>query len=295
MEMNMIPDDCQSINLNDEGDPSKEIEPKIIPNKNSKKFNKIIKNYKQIHENIQNTFEDIQKLEKIHTKFVSNAENKMRFHEYGTYIDDIYFQIGQLNLEYNCQSQIQIQNINKFYKDLYRLYHKVVKKLVSIKFENGSIQMTGDKKFVLDKMRIEKKQFFSKVKPYSEIEENHIQLDDCLIIYNEIEVRLSDLVNSINNIVDAILNVEEQRHEGVFLQTYLISLRSEKEKAEIEHNVYSKILLGILESHLQISNKYLDRTSQISKEIADDAAMIHSRSEIISSVSNSIKPSPLAT
>lgn len=289
------PDDSQSINLNNELEESElPKESKMKPSKTNKKFAKIIKNYKLVHENILNTYEDIQKLEKIHTRFVSNAENKMRFHEYGTYIDDIYFQIGQLNLEYNCQSLIQIQNINKFYKDLYRLYHKIVKKLVSIKFENGT-QMTGDKKFVMDKIRTEKKQFFSKVKPYSEINENHIQLEDCQIIYNEIEIRLSDLVNSINNIVDAIISVEEQKHEGVFLQTYLISLRSEKEKAEIEHNVYSKILLGILESHLQISNKYLDRTSQISKEIADDTAMIHSRSEIISSVSNSIKPSPLAT
>jgi len=243
--------------------------------KNTKKFNLLIKNYKSIQENLFNTKDDISKLEKIHLKFVTNAENKVRFHEYGTYIDDIYYQIKLLKLEYGCQEEIQNQNIIKLYKDLYRLYNKVVKKVLSIRTENNQTNLIG-KKQIYEKNILDRKPFYQKIKPFNEITDNYINIDDCITLYSELETRLSDFLNSIQEIVNSIMVAEEQKMDGLLLQTYLISLNSEKEKCLIEHEVFQKLLKGILNSHMDVSIKYLDKTTKISKEIINDTEKIKS-------------------
>lgn len=243
--------------------------------KNTKKFNLLVKNYKTIQDNLINTKEDISKLEKIHFKFVNHAENKLRFHEYGTYIDDIYYQIKLLKVEYACQEEIQKQNINKLYKDLYRLYNKVVKKVLSIRIENNHSDFLGRKE-IGEKFIFDRKPFYQKIKPFNEITDNHINIDDCITLYGELEARLSDFLNSIQEIVNSIMVAEEQKMDGLLLQTYLISLNSEKEKCLIEHEVFQKLLKGILTNHMDVSTKYLERTTKISKEILNDTEKIKS-------------------
>jgi hypothetical protein len=243
--------------------------------KNTKKFNVSIKNYKSVQDNLLNTKEDIVKLEKIHHKFVTNAENKLRFHEYGTYIDDIYYQIKLLKLEYVCQEEIQTQNINKLYKDLYRLYNKVVKKVLSIRIENTQANLLGRRE-VNERFVSDRKPFYQKIKPFNEVKDIQINIDDCIILYSELETRLSDFLNAIQEIANSIMIAEEQKMDGLLLQTYLISLNSEKEKCLIEHEVFQKLLKGILMNHIDISIKYLERTNQISKEILNDTEKIKS-------------------
>lgn len=254
---------------------------KITEDKNMKKakktFHKIIQNYRLIQDNLNNTLEDIEKLEKVHHIFVSNAENKLRFHEYGTYVDDIYFQINLLKLEYQCQITIQHLNINKLYKDLFRLFNRLIKKLISMKFENAH---GNDFHKMKDRIQQERKNYFIKIKPFNEISENFIHIDECLVIYSEIDLRISDFQNAVDEMIQSIRDADEQRHDGVLLQTFLISLKSEKEKAEIEHYHYKKLLIGILNSHLEISNKYLERTTQISKEIINSSVISSTKKEL---------------
>lgn len=235
-------------------------------NKAKKKFNEIIYNYKSTQENLNNIIMDIEKLDKIHNLFVSNAENKLRFHEYGIYVDDIYYQIKLLKIEYHCNNQIQFDNINKLYKDLYRLYNLLVKKLISMKFEINPYNSIVSLKV---KMNQERKNYLVKIKPYNEIADNHIHLDECIVLYNEIEQRTTEFQTGIYEILKSIKNVDEQNSEGVLLHTYLISLKSEKEKAEIEISHYQKLLMGILNSHLEMSSKYLKRTKIISEEVTN--------------------------
>jgi hypothetical protein len=240
--------------------------------KNSKKFTKIIRNYKSIQDNLDNIQEDILKLEKIHSLFVSQVENKIQFREYGSYIDDIFYQLKLLKMEYDCQNNIHKNNIVKLYKDLYRLYSKVIKKLISMKLENNN-QFIGmkDKN---EKIHIDKIQYFQKIKPFNEIADNHINMDDCITLYKEFDFRINDIVNSIQDILKSIDIAEEQKFDGLLLQTYLISMNSEKEKALIEKEVFEKLLKGILLCHIDISNKYLERTNKISKEIINDSEKI---------------------
>jgi hypothetical protein len=245
------------------------------PRVNEEYFESILKNYKNIKSNLENINEDIEKLEKVHFNFVNNAENKLRFHEYGVYIDDIYYQIKLLKMEYTNQMNIQMHNINKMYKDLYRLYYKVVKKLISIHIENSNLTPLIDKKHVNDKIVNEKKQYFSKIKIFNEISNDNYSIEDCECIYIELESRLDELVRTVDNINNIINNVKEKFSEGLLLQTYLISLKGEKDKIIIEYNMFHKILKSTLLSHLDISTKYFNRTSVISKEIVNDTEKIN--------------------
>lgn len=237
---------------------------------NEEQFEKLLKNYKTIKNNLDNIQEDIDKLEKVHFNFVNNVENKLRFHEYGVYIDDIFYQIKLLKLEYSNQSNIQIHNINKMYKDFFRLYSKIVKKLISIHIENSNLTPLIDKKHVSDKIINEKKQYFSKIKIFNEISNDNYTIDDCECIYTELESRLDELVRTVDNIKNIINNVKEKYSEGLLLQTYLISLSGEKDKIVIEYNMFNRLLKSTLASHLDISTKYLNRTETISKEIIND-------------------------
>ena len=99
---------------------------------------------------------------------------------------------------------------------------------------------------------------------------NFILIIHCIVLYNEVEIRLQDLLNSVQDISNAIKLAEDQTSDGLLLQTYLISLHGEKEKTLIEHDVFQKLLNGILLAHIDISKKYLDRTTTISKEIIND-------------------------
>jgi hypothetical protein len=243
--------------------------------KNTKKFTKIIRNYKSIQDNLDNIQEDILKLEKIHSLFVSQVENKIRFREYGSYIDDIFYQLKLLKIEYDCQTKIHNNNIVKLYKDLYRLYSKVIKKLISMKLEtNNQIVGSKVKKQLDEKIHIDKMQYFQKIKPFNEIADNHINIEDCITLYKEFDIRINDIVGSIQDILKSIDIAEEQKFDGLLLQTYLISMNSEKEKALIEKEVFEKLLKGILLCHIDISNKYLERTNKISKEIINDSEKI---------------------
>ena len=182
-----------------------------------------------------------------------------------------------LKLEYKCQEEIQNQNINKLYKDLFRLYNKIVQKVLSIKFENkqNNYNSTTSKE-IKQKLFLERKPYYQKIKIYNEVTDNQINIDDCINLYTELESRLSDFLNSIQEIANSIMMAEEQKMDGLLLQTYLISLNSEKEKFLIEHEVFQKLLKGILANHMDVSNKYLERTINISKDIINDTEKIKS-------------------
>jgi hypothetical protein len=247
---------------------------------NEEQFEKIVKNYKAIKNNLDNIHEDIEKLEKIHFNFVNNVENKLRFHEYGVYIDDIFYQIKLLKIEHNNQLNIHDNNLNKMYKDFFRLYSKIVKKLISIHIENSNLTPLIDKKHVTDKIVNEKKQYFSKIKIFNEISNDNYSIDDCECIYTELESRLDELVRTVDNIKNIINNVKEKYSEGLLLQTYLISLTGEKDKIIIEYNMFHRLLKSTLSSHLDISTKYLNRTETIAKEIINDTEKLNKMNKV---------------
>ena len=65
-----------------------------------------------------------------------------------------------------------------------------------------------------------------------------------------------------------LMNTNQEN--GYMMTTYVISLSGEQEKIMVDCNIYIKILEGILDNHEKISNKYLEWSSEIAKDLSDN-------------------------
>ena len=86
------------------------------------KFNVIIENYKGILNNITNISDDIKKLEHVHNMYINTG--KLDMLNNSIYVDDIKHQIDIIKIEYDYMSVMFQKNLNKFYRDLFKLYNK---------------------------------------------------------------------------------------------------------------------------------------------------------------------------
>lgn len=231
---------------------------------NKEKFNTIIRNYKHVYNYLENIKQDIEKLKKIHTIYVTQSENKIRFHEYGIYIDDIFYQIKILKMEHKNMMEIYQNNLNKLYKDVFRLYRLIIKKLIEINIENNT-NVDKNEKIITDK-----KQYYTKIKIFNEIENDDYTIEEAIILYDELINRLNDFYLCISKIEKNIREMRKKSLDGFLLQTYVISLSYEKNRIDIEYSMFHKILSSILEIHTNISRKYCKRAEQISNEVLDD-------------------------
>jgi GTP1/Obg family GTP-binding protein len=100
----------------------------------SEKYNKIIDNYESINSNLQNIFEDIKTLENIHNVYINSID--MSSLNYSIYVDDIKHQINIIQYEHEYINKIFKINIEKLYRDLFKLYNKVTKIIITIFKEN---------------------------------------------------------------------------------------------------------------------------------------------------------------
>ncbi len=110
----------------------------IIMNDNfGDKFSVIIVNYKEMLKNITNISDDIKKLEHVHNMYINSG--KLDMLNNSIYVDDIKHQIDIIKIEYDYMSVMVQKNLNKFYRDLFKLYNKIVKNLLTIYKENKDI------------------------------------------------------------------------------------------------------------------------------------------------------------
>ena len=109
-------------------------------------FNKIYNYYNKTDENLKNMSIDLEKLNNTHLFYIKSINeentntyiNSNNFH-YSVYIDDIFYQKKILTMEYECMLNINNFNIDKFYRDLYKLYLKIIKLLVNVIHENNKL------------------------------------------------------------------------------------------------------------------------------------------------------------
>ena len=92
-----------------------------IPDLNeiTEKYKKIVENYKSIHANLKNISEDIKVLEGVHNIYINSID--MSSLNYSIYVDDIKHQINITKNEYDYISKTFDMNIEKFYRDLFKL------------------------------------------------------------------------------------------------------------------------------------------------------------------------------
>jgi hypothetical protein len=246
-------------------------------------FNKIYNYYNKTDENLKNMSIDLEKLNNTHLFYIKSINeenantyiNSNNFH-YSVYIDDIFYQKKILTMEYECMLNINNFNIDKFYRDLYKLYLKIIKLLVNVIHENNKlvtkINDIDNIKNNVESIEDIRKKFLSDIKIYKESDSinQKFNYDDIKKIFNAINKRNTNINEYIKDIHKHILIVDKKVNKGMLIETFKISFNGNIESLVLEYNLYIKIFESIITNHYNISKKYYIRTKNISDEITFD-------------------------
>ena len=265
------------------------------------KFNIIVSNYRSIMKNITNVSDDIKKLENVHGMYINSG--KLDMLNNSIYVDDIKYQIDIIKIEYDYMTKIYQNNINKFYRDLFKLYNKVIKHLLTVYKENKDIiiriwnnneKIEGETndfrklkkviKIIADSTRTSgsfasdtkifeeiKKKHYSKIKLYDELDTIHnYHLDDVIIIFQELELRLNDLTLSKELIKINLLDVKHKTDKGILGQTFVMDLNGRVDRIQIDYSIIVKLLESIINIHFTLSNKYNKLSLTIANSVSYD-------------------------
>ena len=246
-------------------------------------FNKINENYEKTNQNLENMANDLEKLNNTHLFYIKSISeennnvylNNNSFH-YSVYIDDIFYQEKILSMEYECMLNIYNFNIDKFYRDLYKLYLKIVKLLVNVIHENNKLitKINGIDNVKSNVQNIEdiRRKFLYDIKIYKESESSFQKFnsDDIKKIFHAILKRNSDIQEYIKDIRKHITIVDKKVNRGMLIETFKISFNGNIDSLILENDLYSKILESIISNHYHVSKKYCIRTKNISDEVTFD-------------------------
>ena len=264
------------------------------------KYDTIILNYKNLIENLANISTDIKKLENVHNAYINNED--MNSLNYSIYVDDIKHQINLTKMEYKYISDLLYINLNKFYRDLFKLYTKVVRNLLDVfkenkdvvikiwnsqeKSQNESVEFKKIKKsikMIADATRSSnsicydnkifeeiKKKFYSNIKIYSELDQNEYNIQSIEIIYSELIKRLEELFLSQELIKFNLEDIKFKADKGILTQTFMMDLNGKIDRIKIDYNILLKILESILNIHNTISERHNTITSIIANYVNYD-------------------------
>ena len=282
-----------------------------IPNLNliTDNYKKIIENYKKYNTNIRNINDDIKNLENIHHIYINSID--MTSINYSVYVDDIRHQINITRIEYNYINEIYTLNLEKLYRDLFKLYTRVTKLIINIFKENKEIIIklwkSNDKfgyesinfkkfkkniKLLSDNARSNnpsindnkifdeiKKQYFIDIIIYNELEKTHIyDIDDIIKIYENLTKRLEDLILSRELIELNLTDIQSKTEKGILGQTFVMDLNGKSDRIRVDYSIMTKLLESTINMHLNLSNKYC--TS--SQFIADQVSCTDTTTDLIS-------------
>lgn len=264
-------------------------------------FQVIYNNYTNIHDQISNIGHDIKKLESVHTMYITSSQ--LDTLNYSTYVDDIKHQINIIKREYQYLNDINQMNVNKLYRDLFKLYTKIVKILLNIYKENKDIIIkiwnsnekisheTNDfKKFkktikyisdttrssliaISDNKIIDeiKKKYYAGIKIYDELLDSQVfDLTDIETIYQELMGRLGELNLSSELIKINLNDVKHKTDKGILGQTLIMDLSGKLEKIKVDYGIITTLLESVINIHTSISKKYKDIAFKIANEVSYD-------------------------
>lgn len=278
----------------------------------SEKYNKIIENYESIHANLKNIFDDIKTLEGIHNIYINSID--MSSLNYSIYVDDIKHQINITQNEHDYINNTYLMNIEKLYRDLFKLYNRVTKIILSIFKENKdtivkiwnssekSVSETHDfKKFkkairtlsenvrapmpiINDNKIFEeiKKQYYSEIRIYNELNNYHkYDLNDVIVIFNNLIKRFEELELSKELIKMSINDIKNKTDKGVLGQTFVMDLNGKSDRITVDYNILLKLLESIIGIHTSLSEKYKNMAQTIADQVnyTDDTTELLTESE----------------
>ena len=262
-------------------------------------YKKIIENYKNYNANIRNINEDIKNLENIHHLYIRSVDTSAI--NYSVYIDDIKHQINLTRIEFEYINQIYLINIEKLYRDLFKLYNRVTKNLLSIFRENKDLiikiwksnekinyetqefrKLKKSIKLMSDNARSNnpttndnkifeeiRKQYYLNIIIYNEMEKNHVyEIDDIIKLFDNLVKRIEELLLSCELIKINLIDIQTKTEKGILGQTFIMDLNGKKDRIKVDYNIIVKILESTITMHLNLSEKY----SGVSKKISDEVS-----------------------
>lgn len=267
----------------------------------NQKYQNIIDNYKTYNNNVKNVNEDIKKLEGVHQIYINSAD--MSSLNYSIYVDDIKHQINITRIEYDYINNIYIMNIEKLYRDLFKLYNRITKLLLTIFKDNRDIIIkiwkSSDKinyeshdfkklkksiKSLSDNSRSNnplsndnkifdeiKKQYYYDLKIYNELEDNKgFDLNDIVKINGCLVKRIEELYLSRELIQINLLDIQTKTEKGLLGQTFVMDLNGKSDRIKVDYNIMIKIYESILNIHLSLAEKYNNKSRIIAEQVNYD-------------------------
>ncbi len=254
------------------------------------KMKQLIKKYINLTKNMKNVDNDVIHISALHYKFVKNSDKKAKFTNYGTYIDDIHFQKIILEKDLDVLKEMTNMILRKAYRDLFRLYYKIIKEIIVVYTEIQQNHKQDDLYSTKTKSAIElmsemKKKLLSNVKIYKESDDKELySIVDVRNIFNLILQKMDDYDKYINELLSYINKTEQIESDGYLIKNLLISIISEQEKMRVNEELFRKLLDDILDTHLRYITKYSDRSDLLADEIKESTNKI-----IINSGNNSLQ------
>jgi hypothetical protein len=290
-----------------------------------KTFYTTIDNYKIMEDNIEYIYNDIKNLDILHNKFTKNKDiinNKdILSRDLCIYLDDIHFQKKNLEIEYNALKTIYEFSLEKYYRDLFKIYTKIINILTSILLENKDIvvnifDIKQEVQITKKELKIFKKKMmyiieefkkdnknnnidlviksrnFNLIKLYNDVNNsNDITRNDITNIFINIYEKLDELNISSILIKYHIKNTKNNITKGVMGNSYLINKNGYYDKINIECDTIKNFINNIITNHINISEKYKNRSSTIANEILyrDNTDYLNINNLLSSSQSDSFK------
>lgn len=278
-----------------------------FPNLNliNEKYNKIIENYKNYNRNIRNINDDIKNLKNIHQIYINSGD--MSSINYSVYVDDIKHQINITTIEHKYINDIYVLNLEKLYRDLFKLYTRITKLLLNIFRENKEtitkIWKSTDKfsyesadfkklkkniKSLSDNTRSTnpstndnkifdeiKKQYFHDIVIYNEIQKDYTyEIDDITKIHENLMKRCEDLILSKELIELNLVDIQSKTERGIFGQTFIMDLNGKSNRIKVDYCIMTKLLESTINMHLDLSNKYCITSHSIAEQVKCDETTV---------------------
>lgn len=264
-------------------------------------YNKIIDQFTNYNINIKNIYEDIKKLESVHNIYINTAD--MSSVNYSIYVDDIKHQINLTRIEYDYVNNIYNINIEKMYRDLFKLYNRITKLLLTIFRDNRDViikiwksseridfdssdfkKLKKSIKIIADNSRSNnplsndnkifdeiKKQYYLDLKIYNEIEKTiSYELQDIIKIFDMLIKRLEELYLSRELIRMNLIDVQNKTEKGILGQTFIMDLNGKSDRIRVDYNIMLKLLESTLNIHLSLVERYNNISLIISKQVNYD-------------------------
>ena len=263
----------------------------------NKKYKKIVDNYKKYNENIKNINDDIKNLENIHHIYINSGD--MSSVNYSVYVDDIKHQINITRVEYNYINNIYTLNLEKLYRDLFKLYTRITKILLNIFKENKDTIIRlwkSNDKFAYDSTEFKKfkknikaladsarsnnpstndnkifdeikKQYYINIIIYNDMNNTHnYNIDDVVIIYDNLLKRFEELILSRELIALNLIDLQSKTEKGILGQTFVMDLNGKSDRIKVDYSIMVKLLESTIIMNLNLAEKY----NKVSKTISDE-------------------------